>query len=249
MFGVSWLGTVSLEELRKAHRTPQIYQFYFHKDRGLNRAMMQRAKEAGVEVMMLTVDSITGGYRERDLRTGFSVPFRLTLGGMLQFAIKPTWGVNYVTHKSFKLPQLDEHVDMSGGAMSIGRYFTEMLAPSMNWDDVAEMVQLWNGKFCLKGVMSVPDAKRAAEIGCAGIVLSNHGGRQLDGSRAPFDQLAEAVDAVGDRIDVLMDGAASSAARMCGRRCRSAPRRSASAATTCSRWLWAVRPASSGRSA
>jgi L-lactate dehydrogenase (cytochrome) len=206
MFGVSWLGTVSLEELRKAHRTPQIYQFYFHKDRGLNRAMMQRAKEAGVEVMMLTVDSITGGYRERDLRTGFSVPFRLTLGGMLQFAIKPTWGVNYVTHKSFKLPQLDEHVDMSGGAMSIGRYFTEMLDPSMNWDDVAEMVQLWNGKFCLKGVMSVPDAKRAAEIGCAGIVLSNHGGRQLDGSRAPFDQLAEVVDAVGDRIDVLMDG-------------------------------------------
>ena len=83
MFGVSSLGTVSLEELRKAHDTPQVYQFYFHKDRGLNRAMMQRAKEAGVEVMMLTVDSITGGNRERDLRTGFSIPFRLTLGGML----------------------------------------------------------------------------------------------------------------------------------------------------------------------
>jgi L-lactate dehydrogenase (cytochrome) len=206
MFGVSWLGTVSLEELRKAHRTPQIYQFYFHKDRGLNRAMMQRAKEAGVEVMMLTVDSITGGNRERDLRTGFSIPFRLTLGGMLQFAIKPMWGLNYVTHESFKLPQLDEHVGMSGGDMSIGRYFTEMLDPSMNWDDVAEMVQLWNGKFCLKGVMSVADAKQAAEIGCAGIVLSNHGGRQLDGSRAPFDQLAEVVYAVEDRIDVLMDG-------------------------------------------
>ena len=206
MFGVSSLGTVSLEELRKAHSTPQVYQFYFHKDRGLNRAMMQRAKEAGVEVMMLTVDSITGGNRERDLRTGFSIPFRLTLGGMLQFAIKPMWGLNYITHERFKLPQLDEHVDMSGGAMSIGRYFTEMLDPSMSWDDVAEMVQLWNGKFCLKGVMSVGDAKRAAEIGCAGIVLSNHGGRQLDGSRAPFDQLAEVVDAAGDRIDVLMDG-------------------------------------------
>jgi L-lactate dehydrogenase (cytochrome) len=206
MFGVSSLGTVSLEELRKAHSTPQVYQFYFHKDRGLNRAMMQRAKEAGVEVMMLTVDSITGGNRERDLRTGFSIPFRLTLGGMLQFAIKPMWGLNYLTHESFKLPQLDEHVDMSGGAMSIGRYFTEMLDPSMSWDDVAEMVRLWNGKFCLKGVMSVADAKRAAEIGCAGIVLSNHGGRQLDGSRAPFDQLAEVVDAIGDRMDVLMDG-------------------------------------------
>jgi L-lactate dehydrogenase (cytochrome) len=80
MFGVSSLGTVSLEELRKEFETPQVYQFYFHKDRGLNRAMMQRAKDAGVNVMMLTVDSITGGNRERDLRTGFSIPFRLTPG-------------------------------------------------------------------------------------------------------------------------------------------------------------------------
>jgi L-lactate dehydrogenase (cytochrome) len=206
MFGVSSLGTVSLEELRKAYDTPQVYQFYFHRDRGLNRAMMQRAKEAGVEVMMLTVDSITGGNRERDLRTGFSIPFRLTLAGMLQFAIKPNWGIQYLTHEKFKLPQLDEHVDMSGGAMSIGRYFTEMLDPAMNWDDVADMVRTWNGPFCLKGIMSVEDARRAVDIGCAGIVLSNHGGRQLDGSRSAFDQLAEIVDGVGDRIDVMMDG-------------------------------------------
>ena len=206
MFGVSSLGTVSLEELRKTHDTPQVYQFYFHRDRGLNHAMMQRAREAGVEVMMQTVDSITGGNRERDLRTGFSIPFRLTLAGMLQFAIKPMWGLQYVTHERFRLPQLDDHVDMSGGAMSIGRYFTDMLDPSMNWDDVAEMVRSWNGPFCLKGIISVEDARRAADIGCAGIILSNHGGRQLDGSRAPFDHLAEIVDAVGDRIDVMMDG-------------------------------------------
>lgn len=206
MFGVSSLGTVSLEELRKKYDTPQVYQFYFHKDRGLNRVMMHRAKEVGVNVMMLTVDSITGGNRERDLRTGFTIPFRLTLGGMVQFVVKPTWGINYVTHERFKLPQLDEHVDMSGGPLSIGRYFTEMLDPSMNWNDVADMVRIWNGQFCLKGIMSVADANRAIDIGCTGIVLSNHGGRQLDGSRAAFDQLAEIVDAVGDRIDVMMDG-------------------------------------------
>jgi L-lactate dehydrogenase (cytochrome) len=206
MFGVSSLGTVSLEELRKAHDTPQVYQFYFHKDRGLNRAMLERAKAAGVQVMMLTVDSITGGNRERDLRTGFSIPFKLTFGGMLQFVIKPMWGLQYVTHESFRLPQLADHVDMSGGAMSIGRYFTEMLDPSMNWDDVAEMVRLWDGQFCLKGIMSPGDARRAADIGCTGIILSNHGGRQLDGSRSAFDQLAEIVDTVGDRIDVMMDG-------------------------------------------
>ncbi|SNZ19041.1 alpha-hydroxy acid oxidase [Cohaesibacter gelatinilyticus] len=205
MFGVSSLGTVSLEELRQKHKNPQVYQFYFHKDRGLNAAMMQRAKEAGVEVMMLTVDSITGGNRERDLRTGFSIPFRLTLEGLIQFAIKPMWGINYVTHERFRLPQLEEHVDMGGGASSIGGYFTEMLDPSMNWDDVAEMVRDWDGQFCLKGIMTVEDARRAAEIGCTGIVLSNHGGRQLDGSRTPFDQLSEIVDAVGDRLDVMMD--------------------------------------------
>jgi L-lactate dehydrogenase (cytochrome) len=206
MFGVSSLGTVSLEELRKAHDGPQVYQFYYHRDRGLNRAMMQRAKEAGVQIMMLTVDSITGGNRERDLRTGFSIPFKLTPAGMLQFAIRPMWGINYLRHESFKLPQLAQHIDMSGGPLSIGRYFTEMLDPSMNWNDVAEMVRLWNGQFCLKGIMSVADARRAVEIGCTGIILSNHGGRQLDGSRAAFDQLAEIVDAVGDRIDVIMDG-------------------------------------------
>jgi L-lactate dehydrogenase (cytochrome) len=206
MFGVSSLGTVSLEEVRKASSTPQMYQFYFHRDRGLNRTMIQRAKDAGVNVMTLTVDSITGGNRERDLRTGFSIPFKLTPGGMLQFALKPMWGINYITHERFSLPQLDKHIDMGGAALSIGRYFTEMLDPAMNWDDVAAMVREWNGQFCLKGVMSVADAKRAADIGCTGIVLSNHGGRQLDGSRSAFDQLAEVVDAVGDRLDVMMDG-------------------------------------------
>ena len=205
MFGVSSLGTVSLTEVREKYKTPQCYQFYFHKDRGLNKAMLEKAKAAGVDVMMLTVDTITGGNRERDLRTGFSIPFKLSLTGLFQFAIRPMWGINYLTHPKFSLPQLDEYVDMSGGALSIGRYFTEMLDPTMTWDDVAEMVKLWDGQFCLKGVMSVDDAKKAIDIGCTGIVISNHGGRQLDGSRAPFDQLAEIVDAVGDDIDVVMD--------------------------------------------
>ena len=205
MFGVSSLGTVSLTEVRKKYKTPQCYQFYFHKDRGLNKAMLESAKAAGVDVMMLTVDTITGGNRERDLRTGFSIPFKLSLSGMLQFAVKPMWGINYLTHPKFSLPQLDDHIDMSGGALSIGKYFTEMLDPTMNWGDVEEMVKLWDGQFCLKGVMNPEDAEKAADIGCSGIVISNHGGRQLDGSRAPFDQLAEIVDAVGDKIDVIMD--------------------------------------------
>ncbi|GGF76393.1 alpha-hydroxy acid oxidase [Alteromonas lipolytica] len=205
MFGVSSLGTVSMEEIARQFDTPQVYQFYFHKDRGLNRAMMERAKESGIQVMMLTVDSITGGNRERDLRTGFSIPFKLNLAGLWQFATRPAWGINYLTHEKFSLPQLDAHIDMGGGSSSIGDYFTNMLDPSMNWKDVEDMVKFWDGQFCLKGIMSTDDARRAVDIGCTGIVISNHGGRQLDGSRSSFDHLAEIVDAVGDKIDVIFD--------------------------------------------
>jgi L-lactate dehydrogenase (cytochrome) len=205
LFGVSSLGTVSMEEIAANFNAPQVYQFYFHKDRGLNKAMMERAKQSNIKIMMLTVDSITGGNRERDLRTGFSIPFRLNLRGLWEFASKPMWGINYVTHEKFSLPQLDAHVDMKGGSSSIGGYFTEMLDPSMNWQDVEQMVALWNGQFCLKGIMNVEDARKAVDIGCTGIVVSNHGGRQLDGSRSSFDHLAEIVEAVGDKIDVLFD--------------------------------------------
>ena len=205
LFGVSSLGTVSLSEVRKKYNGPQCYQFYFHKDRSLNQVMLENAKQANVDVMMLTVDTITGGNRERDLKTGFSIPFKLSLNGIYEFAAKPMWAINYLTHEKFSLPQLDDHVDMSDGPISIGRYFTEMLDPCLNWDDVATMVEYWDGQFCLKGVMSVEDAKKAVEIGCTGIVISNHGGRQLDGSRSPFDKLSEIVDAVGDDIDVIMD--------------------------------------------
>lgn len=204
MFGVSSLGTVSLQEVRK-HSNPQVYQFYFHKDRGLNNAMMSDAKKAGVEVMMLTVDTITGGNRERDLRSGFSIPFSLSPAGILQFMLKPMWAFNYATHEKFSLPQLDKYIDMDDGAVSISRYITEMLDPSLDWNDVEKMVSTWGGEFCLKGIMSVEDARKAVDIGCTGIVISNHGGRQLDGSRSPFDQLDEIVNAVGDKIDVIMD--------------------------------------------
>ena len=205
MFGVSSLGTVSIKEIREKFEGPQCYQFYFHKDRQLNQSMLEAAKAAKIDVMMLTVDTITGGNRERDLRTGFSIPFKLSLNGLFQFAVKPKWALNYLTHEKFSLPQLEEFIDMKGDSVSVGKYFTEMLDPGMTWDDVARMVEFWDGQFCLKGIMSVEDALKAAEIGCTGIVVSNHGGRQLDGSRSPFDQLGEIVDAVGDRLDVIMD--------------------------------------------
>ena len=207
MFGVSSLGTVSVEELAAIAPGPKMFQFYFHKDRGLNDALLERAKAAKFDVMALTVDTITGGNRERDLRTGFTSPPKLTLNSLYSFVSKPRWGLNYVLRDKFDMPHLSNHVSAGTGlATSIGNYFSTMLDQTMNWKDAEELCAKWNGQFALKGVMSVADAKRAVDIGCTGIMVSNHGGRQLDGSRAPFDQLAEIVDAVGDKIDVICEG-------------------------------------------
>ena len=207
MFGVSSLGTVSVEELAEMTSTPKVFQFYFHKDRGLNDALLERAKAAKFDVMALTVDTITGGNRERDLRTGFTSPPRLTLQSLLSFGMRPMWALNYLTHPAFDLPHLSDHVSAGTNlAISVGDYFSTMLDQSMNWKDAEALCAKWDGQFALKGIMSVADARRAVDIGCTGIMVSNHGGRQLDGARAPFDQLAEIVDAVGDKIDVICEG-------------------------------------------
>tara|TARA_E500000331_G_scaffold299966_1_gene300628 strand:+ start:338 stop:1486 length:1149 start_codon:yes stop_codon:yes gene_type:complete len=207
MFGVSSLATVSVEEVAKITNSPKMFQFYFHKNRSLNENMIDRAKNAEFDVMALTVDTITGGNRERDLRTGFKIPPQLTLKGMMSFALKPNWGINYLTKPKFELPHLQDYVAEGTSAVSsIGDYFSNMLDQSMSWKDAENLCKRWNGHFALKGVMSVEDAKKAIDIGCTGLIISNHGGRQLDGSRAPFDQLQEIVDAVGDRIDIICDG-------------------------------------------
>ena len=207
MFGVSALGTVSLSEIGETISTPKLFQFYFHKDRGLNDAMVERAQEAGFNALALTVDTITGGNRERDLRTGFTSPPKLTLSSLFSFATKPMWGINYLTKGKFELPHLQDFVkEGTSTNSSIGSYFSTMLDQSMNWKDAENLCSKWGGHFALKGIMSVEDAKRAVDIGCTGIMVSNHGGRQLDGSRSPFDQLAEIVDAVGDKLDVICEG-------------------------------------------
>jgi len=207
MFGVSSLGTVSVEEIGAMIDTPKMFQFYFHKDSGLNNSMIERAKAAKFDVLALTVDTITGGNRERDLRTGFTSPPKLTLSSLFSFASKPMWTINYLTKPKFELPQLQDYVgEGTNIAISIGEYFSTMLDQSVNWNDAEKLCSQWNGHFALKGIMSVEDAKKAVDIGCTGIMVSNHGGRQLDGARAPFDQLAEIVDAVGDKIDVICEG-------------------------------------------
>ena len=207
MFGVSSLATVTVEDIAELAPGPKLFQFYFHKDRGLNDALLERAKAAKFNVLALTVDTITGGNRERDLRTGFTSPPKLNLQSLISFATHPSWAWNFLTKEKFDMPHLSGHVSAGTNlAVSVGEYFSTMLDQSMNWNDAEKLCSKWNGQFALKGIMSVEDAKKAVDIGCTGIMVSNHGGRQLDGSRSPFDQLAEICDAVGDKVDVICEG-------------------------------------------
>ena len=207
IFGTSTMGTVSIEEIAKVNKGPKLFQLYIHKDRGLTDNLLERCKKAGFSSMCLTVDTVVAGNRERDRRTGFTTPPKLTLGSLLSFVLHPVWTINNLTHEKFKLENI-VHMTQKGTSIdkSVIDYINEQFDPAMNWKDAEYCVKKWNGPFALKGVMSVEDAKKAIDIGCTAVMISNHGGRQLDGSRAPFDQLAEIVDAVGDKIEVILDG-------------------------------------------
>ena len=207
MFGLSSIGTQSIEDIAKEIKTPKLFQLYVHKDKGLNREMIDKCKASKFESLAVTVDTIVGGNRERDLYTGFTYPMKLSLKSIFDFAIKPAWAINYFTHKKFELSQIKDHIlEGTSIAVSIGEYFSKWCDQSMNWNTVEEINKYWGGQFALKGIMSVDDAKKAVDIGATAVIVSNHGGRQLDGSRSPFDQLAEIVDAVGDKVDVICEG-------------------------------------------
>jgi L-lactate dehydrogenase (cytochrome) len=206
-FGISSLGTISIEEIGRTVTTPKMFQLYVHKDKGLNVSLIERCKAAKFDALTLTVDTIVSGRRERDLRTGFTTPIKLTPASVASFALKPMWAFNHFFRTQFELSNLKDHVSQGTNvALSIADYFNTMLDTSMDWKTAEKIRADWGGEFCLKGIMSVADARKAVDIGATAIMVSNHGGRQLDGSRAPFDQLAEIVDAVGDRIDVICDG-------------------------------------------
>ncbi|MBI14821.1 MAG: alpha-hydroxy-acid oxidizing enzyme [Chloroflexi bacterium] len=208
MFSISSLATIDLESVSSIN-TPKMFQVYYHKDKGLTESMLEKCHEANFDVLALTVDTVALGNRERDLRTGFTVPLRLSLSSILSFITHPSWGINYLTHSKFELPILKKHIEEANFAIALSDYFSKMIDVSINWKDAEELRKKWGREFCIKGIMSVEDAQKAVDIGATGIIVSNHGGRQLDGSRAPFDQLEEIVDAVGDKIDIICEGGIS----------------------------------------
>ncbi len=206
-YSMSTMATSSIEEIANTASGPKMFQIYIHKTQGLTDNLIDRCKSSGFNAMCLTVDTIVAGNRERDHKWGFTTPPKLTLKSLISFATHPMWTINYLTHEKFQLPNVSQFVKKSSSiAKGVMEYINEQYDPAMSWKDAEYCIKRWGGPFALKGVMSVEDAKRAIDIGASAIMLSNHGGRQLDGSRAPFDQLEKIVDAVGGKIEIIVDG-------------------------------------------
>ena len=206
-YSMSTMATSSIEEISNISGGPKLFQLYIHKDQALTDNLIDRCKSSGFKGLCLTVDTVVAGNRERDHRTGFTTPPKLTLKSLMSFAAHPKWTINYLTHEKFKLANV-AHFTKNGSSIAKGvmEYINEQYDPAMSWKDAEYCVKRWKGPFALKGLMSVEDAKKAVDIGASAIMLSNHGGRQLDGSRSPFDQLPAIVDAVGGKIEIIIDG-------------------------------------------
>lgn len=207
MFGISTIGTRSIEEMGAATTAPKLFQLYIHRDPALTLDLVRRCKAANFKALALTVDAVVAGNRERDYISGMTTPPKLTLKSLASFATHPRWTLNYLFREKFDLPNVSPYIRQGSSVpSSIVDYINEQVKVSIDWDDAAALAEEWGGPFAVKGVMSVADAKRCVEIGASALIISNHGGRQLDGSRAPFDQLSAIADAVGGQIELILDG-------------------------------------------
>ena len=206
-YSMSTMANTTIEEISKVSTGPKLFQLYVHKDQSITDNLIERCRISGFDGMCLTVDTLVAGNREKDHRTGFTTPPKLSFKSIMSFATHPLWVFNYLSHAKFELANVSKKTDKGTNiSKSVIEYINEQYDPAMDWKDAEYCVKKWNGPFALKGVMSVEDAKRAIDIGCTAIIISNHGGRQLDGSRSPFDQVKSISDAVGDKLEIILDG-------------------------------------------
>ncbi|WP_267383001.1 MULTISPECIES: alpha-hydroxy acid oxidase [unclassified Sphingomonas] len=207
LYSLSTMGTTRLEELAHAFAGPKVFQIYIFKDRGLTAEFVARCRAAGFHGLALTVDTPVAGNRERDRVSGLSLPPKLTLRSLLSFALHPSWSIPAMTGSKFDLANVSHKVDaLASGPMSLFNYIGGQFDRSIGWRDVEWLAREWNGPLAIKGVMTPEDARRSIASGATGVIISNHGGRQLDGAPAPIDQIEAVRDAVGDAPDVICDG-------------------------------------------
>ena len=206
-YTLSTLSTRSIEEVRAVSDGRLWFQVYAWRDRGLVREMIERAAAARFEALVLTVDTAVFGRRERDVRRGFSLPPTIGPRTVIDGARHPQWTWSFVRSDPIRFANVVGH-DVGDGAspVNLSDYINTQFDPALSWDDVTWLRSVWDGPIILKGIQTVADAVLAAEAGCEAIALSNHGGRQLDGSPATFSLVAPVADAVGGRTEIICDG-------------------------------------------
>lgn len=199
-FTLSTLGTTSIEDVRAVNPYGRNwFQLYVMRQREISYGLVERAAEAGFDSLFFTVDTPVGGARLRDVRNGFSIPPQLTPKTVLNALPRPWWWWDFLTTEKLEFASLSE----TGG--TVGELIDSAMDPTINFDDLATIREMWPGKFAVKGVQTVADAKRLADLGVDAIVLSNHGGRQLDRAPVPFELLPEVARAVGDDVEIIID--------------------------------------------
>jgi L-lactate dehydrogenase (cytochrome) len=205
-FCLSTMSICSIEDVRGAVQKPFWFQLYLMKDRGFNVELLERAKAANCSAIMLTVDMPVQGLRRRDPKNGLSIPPRLTLKNMLEVAMRPTWALKVLTGKRRTFGNLEARMKGTGGLKTLSEWISQQFDPTVTWKDLAWLRDQWPRKIIIKGINDPEDARLAVEHGVDAMVVSNHGGRQLDGAPSTISMLPRVVDAVGGRAEVLFDG-------------------------------------------
>ncbi len=206
LYVLSSAGSCGIDELARRSPGPLWFQIYVGPDRGLVRSLVDRARDAGYGALMVTVDVARAGARERDRRNGFTMPPRVTARSLAQGLRHPRWSIDFVARPRI----LSQSALLAGAADGGARPLAEMIGsqfdPALSWSDIAWLQECWDGPIVLKGVLRPADAQQAARLGIAGVVVSNHGGRQLDSAPSTIAALPPIVDAVGAELEVYMDG-------------------------------------------
>ncbi len=200
LYSLSTMSTYSIEDVAAVSSSPKMFQFSIFKDRDITRELIERCKKSGYTSLCLLVDCAVVGKRERDLRSGFAPPLKLSTNFIGSFARHPGWLLGQAVKGRLSMANFAN----SGASSFVDA--TKLLNPSLVWNDIREMIELWGGPFAIKGILSADDARRAVDIGATAVIVSNHGGRQLDGAAASIEVLPEIAKAVGNQVDVILDG-------------------------------------------
>ena len=205
-FPLSTMSICSIEDVAANTSKPFWFQLYVMRDRNFIRNLVERAKAANCSALMITLDLQIMGQRHKDVRNGLSAPPKMTLGNIMNLATKPSWCLGMLGTRRRQFRNIVGHVEGVKDMSSLADWTASQFDPRLSWEDVAEIRRMWDGKVILKGILDAEDAKQAVNVGADAIVVSNHGGRQLDGAASSIAALPAIVDAVGDKTEVWMDG-------------------------------------------